>query len=385
MSAAPELASPSVAAPARDVVIATFSGRALAAAARRAGYRPYVADLFADNDLRDLADGFETVHGDFVSGFDGDELLDALDRLAARCAPRGVLCGPGFEDRPELLEAIAARWPLLGNGAAVVRALKDPMRFAALCAAAGIRHPETRLDPPPGDDGWLSKRVGAAGGLHIGAPSTRPHAADRYYQRFIEGERVSALFAAGRGAAVTLAFSRQWLGPTEALPFRYGGACGPVHPGADAEAGMTRAVSAVAAALPDLVGLGSADFLLGTEGPVLLEINPRPGASLEVFDGTACPLFAIHLDACEGRLPPAAPHFPSAKALGYAYLDRDEAVIARDTWPDWVSDRPARGTILHRDAPICTLTAEAATPDDAIALFKARLKIIKREVEGQDT
>ncbi|MDB5557347.1 MAG: hypothetical protein JWQ36_281, partial [Enterovirga sp.] len=37
------------------ILILAQSGRALAAAARRAGLRPYVADLFGDEDTRALA------------------------------------------------------------------------------------------------------------------------------------------------------------------------------------------------------------------------------------------------------------------------------------------------------------------------------------------
>ncbi|RZL86511.1 MAG: hypothetical protein EOP73_31720, partial [Variovorax sp.] len=116
------------------LLIATFSGRSLAASARAAGYTPLVADLFADNDLRDLVADFRTVEGDFVDGFDGDDLLAALGALAAGREPVGVVCGPGFEDRPELIDAIAARWPLLGNSGDTVRILKDPLGFAALCS-----------------------------------------------------------------------------------------------------------------------------------------------------------------------------------------------------------------------------------------------------------
>ena len=54
----------------------------------------------------------------------------------------------------------------------------------------------------------------------------------------------------------------------------------------------------------DLKGLGSADFLVNGEDFHLLEINPRPGATLDIFDSEAEPLLRIHLEAVlEQRLP----------------------------------------------------------------------------------
>lgn len=369
-----------------DLLIATFSGRSLAASARAAGYRPLVADLFADNDLRDLVGDFRTVHGDFVEGFDGAELLDALEQLAEGRAPVGVVCGPGFEDRPELVDEIARRWRLLGNTGDTIRQLKEPLAFAAMCAASEIRHPETRLDRPEGVDPgtWISKRVGAAGGLHIGFLDAREPAGNRYYQRFMTGDRRSALFVAAGGKAELLGFSEQWPSASPTEPFRYGGACGPIRLSERHEAGMRRAVEAIAAAVPDLVGLGSADFLLdASDSPILLEINPRSGASMDVFERKGHPLMAIHVAACDGRLPGSSGALPTApvRAAGFAYLDVPEVTVGRVEWPDFVSDRPVPGTVIRFGEPICTLKADGEDADAAIALFAARLASMKSMIE----
>lgn len=371
-----------------DLLIATFSGRSLAASALRAGYRPLVADLFADNDLRDLAADFRAVHGDFLVGFDDEELLAALGELADGRAPVGIVCGPGFEDRPDLVDRIAARWRLLGNSGETIRALKDPLGFAALCARLGIRHPETRIDRPASDDDgpWLSKRAGAAGGLHIGFLGERDSAADRYYQRFTKGARHSALFVASGGRAVILGLSEQWPSPSPTEPFRYGGACGPVRLAERHETGMTRAVEAVAAAVPALVGLGSADFLVAEgEAPVLLEINPRSGASMDVFERPGRPLMRIHIDACDGRLPGPGEALPTTpvRAAGFAYLECDEATIGALDWPDFVSDRPVPGTVIRFGEPVCTLKADGDCGAAAMALLARRLAAIRIMIEGK--
>lgn len=372
--------------PAADLLIATFSGRSLAASARAAGYVPLVADLFADNDLRDLVADFRTVQGDFVDGFDDGDLLEALHDLSVGRAPVGVVCGPGFEDRPELLDAIAARWPLLGNSGETVRRLKDPLGFAGLCRAAGIRHPETQVERP-GDDvsgDWLSKRVGAAGGLHIGRLADRAPAEDRYYQRFVAGDRRSALFVAAGGRAEVLGLSEQWPSPSPTEPFRYGGACGPVRLSDNRETRIRRAVAAVAAAVPALQGICSADFILDGEEAVLLEINPRPGASMDVFERPGRPLLEIHLDACAGRLPGNGGVLPTrpVRAATFAYSETDEITVGAVDWPDFVSDRPMPGTVIRYGEPICTLKADGETPEAAMALLATRLAAMKNAIEG---
>ena len=66
---------------------------------------------------------------------------------------------------------------------------------------------------------------------------------------------------------------------------------------------MTETVELVAQAFR-LKGLGSADFLVNGGEARLLEINPRPGATLDIFDSDTQPLLGLHLDAVlERRLP----------------------------------------------------------------------------------
>ncbi|MGH6842161.1 MAG: ATP-grasp domain-containing protein, partial [Methylocella sp.] len=106
----------------------------MAAAARRAGYRPLLADFFDDSDTRDLCTANRLIEGGLDTGFEVEGLIGALEELAKLAAPCGFVYGAGFEDRAELLEVIGCRWPLFGNSPEVVRSVKDPVRLAKLCA-----------------------------------------------------------------------------------------------------------------------------------------------------------------------------------------------------------------------------------------------------------
>jgi len=357
------------------VLIAAASGRALAASACRGGYRPLVADFFGDEDTVALAAHARIDHG-LVSGMEEQRLLAALEALASAKQPIGVVCGTGFEDRPHLLARIAERWRLLGNDPDVVATVKDPDTFGALCRHCDIAHPETRPSPPADPAGWLAKRRGGAGGSHI-AMKAKPNAAhgDYYFQRATAGEPVSAQFLADGRRAVVLGFSTQWSSPTPARPFRYGGAVQPAALASRVADALTRAVERLAQAVP-LTGLNSADFLVDRDEFRLLEINPRPGATLDIFEPAEGSLFALHIAACEGELSAAPPCIDGARVAAIVYAERDIASFPALRWPDWAADRPRLGTAIKIGEPLCTVNATAATAAAAKALVNERLALV---------
>ena len=210
------------------VLIAAASGRALAASARRGGYAPLVADFFGDQDTVAAADAHVRLDEGLTCGMRCDRALDALERLAAQREPAGIVCGSGFEDRPELLAEIARRWRLFGNPPDVVARAKDPLAFSQLCRDCDIPHPDTSLDRPVDPTGWLKKRRGGAGGRHVRAAAACVDAGNTFYfQRLVEGTPVSALVLADGHRALVLGFSLQWSSPAPGQPYRYGGAVQP--------------------------------------------------------------------------------------------------------------------------------------------------------------
>ena len=158
----------------------------------------------------------------------------------------------------------------------------------------------------------------------------------------------------------------QWTAPTPASPFRYGGAAGPVDIDPAQAEEIARSVAAIASEL-DLVGLNSADFLVSDDAVWLIEINPRPGATLDVFESNEAPLFARHIAACEGRLTPASPSL-AFKAAEIVYAPCDIVAPEGQNWPDWMVDRPSPGTRIAVGDPLCTTLASGATVDLARAL-----------------
>lgn len=371
ISSSPELAS---------LLIAAISGRALAASARRAGYAPLVADFFADADTAEIAPACRRLDGDIGHGITGEALAKALASLADQ-APSpilGFVYGSGFEDRPQFLEQIGGRWPVIGNDAATVQRLKSPEVFFPELARLGICHPRTVMEPPAATSGWLVKRRGGAGGGHVARHARHSEAPGTYYQEAVSGRPVSALFVANGDRACVLGFSEQWTAPIGSRRYRYGGAVRPAEIANDLEKRMTSITETVAAHFK-LRGLGSADFIVSDRAMsdrdlFLLEVNPRPGATLDIFDSDAEPLLHFHVEAVtKGTLPSAPLSLPGAAASAIVFAPCALAIPATMRWPDWVADRPHCGECIDKSRPICTVLAHAETPKAARRLAEERI------------
>jgi len=361
----------------QSVLLAAVSGRALAQSARRGGYLPLVADFFGDQDTVAAAHAHTLVDGSFARGFREPELMAALERLAARHPPAGIVCGTGFEDRPQLLAQIERRWRLYGNGAATVARVKDPEFFASVCRRCNVPFPEISLTPPE-RTGFLAKRRGGSGGAHIANASGGDVREDIYYQARVRGRPVSALLLANGASAIVLGLSAQWANPTSRQPFRYGGAVRPADISSGVARRLEQAACRLAAAL-SLTGLNSADFLVDGDDFQVVEINPRPGATLDIFDTGETEgdsLFSLHVAACTGDLIDEVPRLDGGRASAVCYAARDVTAPDRFEWPDWSADRPSAGMAIMAGEPLCTVHAGASTAADAKALLDERMVMI---------
>jgi uncharacterized protein len=361
------------------VLMAAISGRALAESARRGGYLPLVADFFGDQDTVAAAQAYVQMDGGFAQGFREPELMAALERLAAQHAPIGIVCGTGFEDRPQVLSGLAQRWRLYGNDADKVAGVKDPEIFASVCRSCGVPFPEISLQPPAREE-WIAKRRGGSGGAHVANASDSDARDDIYYQARVPGRPVSALLLANGASAVVLGFSAQWASPTSRHPFRYGGAVRPADIPPEVAERLEKAACRLAAAL-SLIGLNSADFIVDGDGFWIVEINPRPGATLDIFEPggletRGSSLFSLHMAACTGDLIDEAPRLDGARASAICYAACDITPPDRFEWPDWSADRPSGGIAIRAGEPLCTVRADAAAAADAKALIEARLALI---------
>lgn len=371
------------------VLIAAFSGRSLAQSARRAGFRPLVVDAFGDLDTRAAAEDIRVIDGAMATGFRTKPVVAALNQLsqAAGSKPLGLVLGSGFEDKPRLMAALGSRFHLLGSSAETLSACKDPAKFFKLLDELGVPHPETQVAPPVDARGWISKRIGGSGGRHIrdcgGHPQRRPR---RYFQKKLSGTRysVGALLAPDRSrsdAKPSFAVTKQWTAPALQMPYRFGGCVSMPDIDEALSKDLIASASRVAERL-NLVGMTSFDFIVDGSVPYLLEINPRPGASLDVLDDAAGSMFVGHVAACTRR----DIHSPQAgrmsKAMAILHADRGPITLGDLPWPKWSADRGAAGTFVPQGAPLASVFAEAPTADAAEALARTRLAELEDLIYG---
>ena len=128
-----------------------------------------------------------------------------------------------------------------------------------------------------------------------------------------------------------------------------------------------------------LRGLNSADLLTHEHGFFLLEINPRPGATLDLYPSWR--LFALHVAACNGRLPASPPRETGATASAIVYARVSVTLAAGFDWPVWTSDRQAPGVVVRPGEPLCSVQAAADDTDAAMAEVRQRGDAIIAAVE----
>ena len=111
----------------RGLLIVGASGRAAAASAIRAGYDPFVIDLFADADTHRLCPVLKCDPAVYPHGF---------IPLAEKAPASPWMYTGGLENYPEVVEAISQRRELIGFGSEDLRRMRDPQCLDAVSEIA---------------------------------------------------------------------------------------------------------------------------------------------------------------------------------------------------------------------------------------------------------
>jgi predicted ATP-grasp superfamily ATP-dependent carboligase len=348
------------------LAVVAISARAMAEAAARDGFGVVALDLFGDLDTRRAASRWLPIGAPGSLRIDAARTLAALRDLSREPDPViGWVAGSGFEGEPDLLEQGAAILPLIGTAAAAVRRLRDPALFFGFLAAQGIPHPQVSFERLEKPEGWLMKDAQACGGWHVRRPpwpvDVRP-APGRYYQHEMAGQPMSATFIANGRDVHVLGFNELMVCRLGARHFVFRGVVGPVPIAPD----MAHRLTAIARTLTvafELRGLCSLDFMRDGEAIGVLEVNPRPPASMSLY---APGLMRAHARAClNAQLPPARPgRAPGAGGMAggmeIVFAPRPlqlDAAAARQlaAWPG-IHDLPGAGQRFDAGDPLCTLS-----------------------------
>jgi uncharacterized protein len=351
-----------------SLLIIGASGRVAAAAARRAGFTPFVLDLFADADTQLLA---ETVRcDDYPHGF-----LPLAQRLPRM---RWLYTG-GLENYPDLIATISQHHDLWGNAADVVRAVRDPILLSRRLRAFRRSHPRTYW---PGDTidettiPLLRKPIrGAAGhGIRLATPADHDDANRTHYlQEQVVGEPMSAVFRDRQLLGITRQLiGAEWL---HAQSFAY---CGNIVSRLDLDGAAIYGFL-----FSELQGIWGIDFIHRTQPRLgvpsseiaIVEVNPRFPASFEVLEHSQRRSLLVSerpipVDVVVGKAIYYAADtftFPSSGPWD-ASLKKCTNVWHR---PDY-ADLPHVNSVIAAGQPVLTILAEAASEAVCEAQLRAR-------------
>lgn len=368
------------------LAIAALSARALVESAARDGIGCVALDVFGDADTRRAAARWLPIGQPAGLRIDGERLLAALQLLAHQ-GVTGWVAGSGFEGHPEWLEAGARILPLWGTAGADVRRVRDPLAFFDFLRNQAIAHPPVCFAPPRDEGPWLHKNSGGCGGWHVRRGAQGRPGCGSYWQRERAGSAWSATFVANGTDAVVLGFNRQLARAIGERPYLFAGVIGPVPPSEAMQQAIGSAVRTLAARFR-VRGLASLDFVLHGERCEVIELNPRPPASLILYPrvGGHDALHA-HLRACRlGLLPPGPAPADRVRGIEIVFARRalqlDAAGAAAIAAGPGVHDLPGAGAAFGPGDPLCSLSANGADADRVEAALAQRRDALLRSLEN---
>jgi predicted ATP-grasp superfamily ATP-dependent carboligase len=352
------------------ILIVAQSARRLAQSARAAGFIPVVIDAFGDRDTRAASQSTRCVVFT-ASGFCAHDLMQSLREVAERYGALPAVYGGGFEFAPSQLDMLGRFASIHGNQPNILTRVTTPRDFFALLSSVGIAHPETVLSGEVGDSRilWLIKRGRSCGGGGIEYYAGEvPQSMDAYLQKMMFGDSLSVVFLADGFDVELIGWTRHF-GAATAAPWRFAGAASTREIPSSVARSAGFAIEKLVGAL-GLKGLCGADFIVDTsKRPLLVDLNVRPTAGFELYDGNGS-LFRRHLQTASGELAASLrPERDFERAFLTVYAPRSYRELPMD-WPEWVTDIPCAP--VESGHPLCTVNAEAPDTAAAIVLAQAR-------------
>jgi predicted ATP-grasp superfamily ATP-dependent carboligase len=358
----------------------------LAQAAKNTGLKLLVIDLFADLDTQCYAEDFQQ-----IASLAEQDLAPAVDYFIQSYAVNHVIYGSGFECFPESLRYLNSRLIVLGNHPDVFARQLDKPAFFSTLDDLSIPYPEVAFSAPACADDWLIKPMRGQGGIGIKHYHANDEAkAPVYWQKFQAGMPHSVLFLADGQQVQVVGFNSQWpIRLSETQEFVFSGVVNctdlPDKHKAQVADWLKQMVPAFV-----LKGLSSLDFIQADDCSYVLEINPRPSASMQLYDED---LLVRHIQACEGALGAtsvaqslALRGLKSPPQIGYqvVYAEQDLIIPSQFEWPPWCMDLPKPGNMCRAGQPICSIIAHQKNSQSVAEQLRAKQQHIISKLKGFD-
>ena len=351
------------------VLVAGFATRHVAQSAHRAGYEVCAVDHFCDQDLAWYTQDREKFE-------DLADLPQAIDRICSRNRFDFFVPTSGAEMLPPPA-------PLLGTPAEEIARFLDKLGTQHFFESLGVPAPRLLQDceypamvkPRAGAGGWRNAIIGSGQemtswkNLYGDVPHIR--------QEIIDGIPASVCCIADGSRAAAIAANEQILRGSGESAFGFSGSLTPFdHPGAERMIALAERIAA-ASGCRGTVGI---DFVLGSSGPVVIEVNPRFQGTVDTVEmATGCSLFGLHAGACRGDLPSRRPGPRGVAARSILFADRDMTLKADlRLLKEYVADIPWPGTFFEKDQAIVSVYGQGPDRESALAMLDKHISSVRQ-------
>ncbi|MDG6244332.1 MAG: ATP-grasp domain-containing protein [Methanolobus sp.] len=382
----------------RNILVIGFSTRNIVCSGSRAGYKMYSIDAFCDHDLVQCAAGArklkiaETFDIKDISTIQLTEMIKDLNVEFDAIIP-----GSGFETMDwELLYG-----KVLGNEPHIMASVSDKYNFSSIMERLSIPHPKTVLlceieslrlpvmvKPACSGGGIFNMKVETERDIGILREKLKdksfPAAKGRFIaQEYITGIPASVSVISTKEKAVAVAVNEQLVGTPwlTDIPFAY---CGNITPYETPWALKMKLVAEELVLSLGLVGSNGVDFIIGEDGPVVIEVNARLQGSLDTVEmATGINMFDAHMRAFEGCADIVADK--ATRATRYAgrailYAEKDIVISSaahRELLGMNVCDIPVSGQLIKYGEPVVSVISTGESREEVLSGLKECIMFIR--------
>ena len=364
----------------KKILVIGFNARHVVCSAKRAGYNVTTISHYSDCDLVKCGNRTLVIHQEFT-GF-----IQDLDYKLVRDAIKGIeydsaVLASGFE---------ALEIPrILGNDPKVANFINNKRSMRDKLESLGYRVPKhfelednikypVIVKPQSGAGGFKNALVRDSTQLDDVVSSFHENGWHEFIiEEYIKGLDASSSILSTGNQAITIAVNEQllglrYLGPTKRFSF-----CGSVTPLKTTFAREMEAISESIAIDFGLIGSNGIDFIIGPDGPVVIEVNPRFQGTLDTVEGAlGINVFDAHVKACSNELIQRPEYRRFATRVIY-FAERDLEISKRISQAFYM-DIPCKGTHIQRGKPVISAIGCGKSRDIAFNAAMRRIEAARK-------
>jgi uncharacterized protein len=367
------------------VLVVGYNTRHIVCSAKRAGFHVESVSHYEDSDLIKCGDVTRFIRDEFP------EVITDADYRNLKALVRGIsydhaILATGFETLD--IPRVAGNPPSLSSFVNDKDCLKDKLESLDYPVPQHVDLEDSLsfpiiLKPKRGAGGFRNVIVRDKQHLQRSIEQYHENGWDNFFlQEFIHGIDASASILSTGKQAVTIAINEQLIGLKNLGPMQRFSFCGCVTPLRTSFAREIEEISNSIATDLGLVGTNGIDFIIGADGPVIIEINPRFQATLDTIEGAlGINLVEAHIKSCQGELVPRARY--SRFACRTVYFAEHDFYVKKTCEGQNYMDIPRKGTFIERAKPVISAIGYGKSRDCAFNSALHYIETAKRYVGAE--